>query len=152
MRDSLGSASMLTFEYEPSKKSEPCECCGGITTTLTRFVYQDGDAWAIYYARFSDKHRDRGVSALVSIGEWADGSNPAERTAFALALSADSSEHKVRVIDASESPWKNAKVIGRILDRVEALAHPLIDEVFHITDHMVEDDAPVKEFLEQGAA
>jgi hypothetical protein len=45
------------------------------------------------------------------------------------------------VIDASESPWKNAKVIGRILDRVEALAHPLIDEVFHITDHMVEDDA-----------
>ena len=143
---------MLTFEFESPKYSEPCERCGAITTTLTRFVYKDGDAWAIYYAKFCNKHPDQRVAALVSIGEWTEGSAPADRTAFAIELSADTDQYKVRVTDAAESPWKNATFIGRILDREEALRHPLIDDVFHITDHMVEEDQPLKRYLDQGAA
>jgi hypothetical protein len=38
--------------------------------------------------------------------------------------------------------------LGRILDRSEALAHDLVAEVFHITDHMVRDDQPLREYLE----
>ena len=56
---------MLRIEYEDPVESGPCECCGGTTTSLTRFVYSDGDAYAVYYARFSDSHPGREVRAAV---------------------------------------------------------------------------------------
>lgn len=138
---------MLTIEYEPAKESEPCPCCGGKTTSLTRFVHRNGDAHAIYYAKFTDNHPERVVVATVSLGEWGEGTTPEQRVAFALELRSDEANFKVSVTDAESSPWREAKIIGRTLNRNEALVHPLIKEAFHITDHMVSEDAPIKEYL-----
>lgn len=38
---------MLTIEFQPPQESEPCNCCGGRTTRLTRFVHRDGDGNAL---------------------------------------------------------------------------------------------------------
>lgn len=138
---------MLTFEFEPPSESEPCECCGGRTVALTRFVYNDGDAYAIYYARFSRDHPERVVVATVSLGEWSEDSTPDQRVAFALELRATDKEYQVGLIDAEQSPWQKAKIIGRTLNRDEALAHPRVKEAFHITDHLVIDDALIREYL-----
>jgi hypothetical protein len=54
----------------------------------------------------------------------------------------------VEVLDAAQSPWFEAKIIGRTLNRAEALKHPLLPEVFHITDHMVVEDKPLKAYLD----
>lgn len=35
-----------------------------------------------------------------------------------------------------------------MLDREESLAHELISDVFHITDHMVKDDPEIISFFE----
>jgi hypothetical protein len=142
---------MLTIECEPPVRSEPCECCGGHTTALTRFVHSDGDAFAIYYVRFSDNHEDRVVVATVSIGEWGEGSTPEQRCAFVLRLWPSGENHNVTVLDAADSPWRHVTLIGRTLDRAEALAHPLLEDVFHITDHMVSEDAPLRDYLEGGS-
>jgi Mrp family chromosome partitioning ATPase len=138
---------MLSIEFEPENQSEPCECCGGKTTSLTRFVYNDGDAYAVYYAKFSNNHPERVVVATVSLGEWGEGSTPDQRVAFALELRNSENEYQVGLIDAQFSPWQDAKTIGRTLSRDEALAHPLVKEAFHVTDHMVTDDAPIHEYL-----
>lgn len=138
---------MLTIEFEPPVESAPCECCGGRTTRLTRFVRSDGDAYAIYYALFSDGHPGRAVSVTVSIGEWGEGSTPDQRVAFALELRATDSQYQVGIVDADQSPWREATFIGRTLDRGEALAHPRIKDVFHITDHIVVEDKPVNAYL-----
>jgi hypothetical protein len=139
---------MLTFEFEPPSNSGPCECCGGQTTSLTRFVYKDGDAHAVYFARFSDNHAERLVLATVSLGSWGDGTTPDQRVAFALQIRAACSQYEVAVLDADGSPWRDVALIGRTLSRAEALAHPWLPEVFHITDHMVVDDAPLKAYLD----
>jgi hypothetical protein len=141
----------ITIEFEPPRESGPCECCGGTTTSLTRFVYKDGDAHAIYHARFSSNHPERIVKAAVSIGEWGEGSNPGQRTAFALELRAGAENYEVHVCDAAASPWSSADSLGPMLDREPALAHPLIDEVFHITDHAVLEDQPLKAYLDAPA-
>lgn len=54
------------------------------------------------------------------------------------------------IIDSEESPWRNWEILGRILDRSDALDHPLIDEVFHIADHMVSEDMELRNYLEEG--
>jgi hypothetical protein len=137
---------MLTIEFsEPS--SVKCECCGGVTLSLTRFVYDDGDAYAIYYARFGVGHEPRVVEAVVSIGEWGEGSGPWDRVAFPLRVRSGKSEYQVTVVDADESPWSGVGLLGRMLDRAEALQHERLAEVFHISDHMVQDDEPLRDYL-----
>jgi len=138
----------ITIELEPPSESGPCECCGGRTTALTRFVYKDGDAHAIYYARFSDNHPERRVTLAVSIGEWGEGSSAAQRTAFALELRSGPESYEVSVCDAATSPWCGAELLGPMLDRDAALAHPMIDAVFQITDHAVARDEPLKAYLD----
>ena len=138
---------MLTIEFEPPKK-ENCDCCGGITTRLTRFVYQDGDAFAVYNAVFSDNHPEREVKAVVGLGEWGDGTTPEQRRAFSLILRENESRYEVMILNAEESPWRDAQILGQMLNRDEALAHPWIKDVFHITDHMVTDDPELKAYFE----
>lgn len=138
---------MLTIEFEPPQESDPCPCCGGRTIALTRFVHRNGDAHAIYYARFSHNHPERVVVATVSLGEWGEGTTPEQRVAFALELRSNGSEYQVGLIDAEYSPWRGAKVIGCTLNRSEALAHPLVEEAFHITDHMVTEDVQIREYF-----
>jgi hypothetical protein len=137
---------MLTIEFsEPT--SMKCECCGGITKSLTRFVYEDGDAYAIYYARFGVAHEPRVVEAVVSLGEWGEGSGPWDRLAFPFRLRATESEYQVTVVDPGESPWQGVTLLGRMLDRAEALQHEQLKEVFHISDHMVRDDQLLRDYL-----
>jgi hypothetical protein len=149
MRKSIASANgnrMLTIEFSEST-SVKCECCGGVTRSLTRFVYEDGDAYAIYYARFGVAHEPRVVEAVVSIGEWGEGAGPWDRVAFPLRVRSAESEYQVTVVDSDESPWRGVTLLGRMLDRAEALQHERLTEVFHISDHMMRDDQELREYL-----
>ena len=137
---------MLTFEFEVPNRSR-CDCCGGMTVSLTRFVFEDGDAHAVYYARFGEQHEPRVVEAVVSIGEWGEGTGPWDRVAFPLRLRAVETEYQVTVVNTAESPWQGVALLGRMLDRDEALAHEWLAAVFHVTDHMVVDDQAIREYL-----
>jgi len=142
---------MLKIEFETPNVST-CKCCGGQTTSLTRFVYRKNDAHAVYYASFSDNHLDRLVDVVVSLGEWGDNSTPAQRRAFALTIRASDTQYVVTLVDAKQCPWRDTELIGRVLDREQALADPWIKMVFHVTDHIVTEDIPVKRYLGGRAA
>ena len=137
---------MLTVEF-----SEPnyfaCDCCGGHTTSLTRFVYKNNHAYAIYYATFADAHPGHHVDAVVSLGDWGEGADPSTRRAFSLRIRAGAEQYEVMVTGPDDCPWRDAKLIGPVLTRDEALAHPWLPEVFHISDHIVAEDEPVKSYL-----
>ena len=140
---------MLKLEFNAPSMSS-CSCCGGTTTRLTRYVYRDGDAFAIYYAAFSDNHEPRVVRTIISIGSWG-GSDvddvPSDRVAFAMDIYSRPENFEVSVIDGSASLWADVELLGRKLDREQALAHPWIKDAFHVTDHMVTEDEPLKTFL-----
>ena len=78
----------ITIELADRIDDGNCPCCGRKTTTLTRFVYADGDAHGVYYAGFTDEHPDRIVSVALSLGEWGEGSEAKDRVAFALRIRA----------------------------------------------------------------
>jgi hypothetical protein len=115
-------------------------------------VHKDGVAHAAYYARVADSHPQRVASILLGLGAWGDGTTETQRRSFALEMRKGTQGFEVKVVDAVSSPWPRAKVLGRTLDRAEALADPLIDEVFHITDHMVTEDAFIREYFKRADA
>ena len=83
----------------------------------------------------------------MSLGDWSDDAGPEDRVAFGLVMRADESNHLVTVVDPHESPWQRIRVIGRMLNREEALTHQWIDDVFHITNHMATDDPEIKSYF-----
>ena len=73
------------IEFEEPEESV-CDCCGGATTSLTRFVTRDGDAFAVYFAKFSNNHPEGWVSVLVGLGDWSEDTDSSQRTAFAFRI------------------------------------------------------------------
>lgn len=137
---------MIEIKFEEPKR-EVCECCGNTTTRLTRFVYRDGDAFAVYYVLFTNGHEDKVAYSLIGLGDWGEGAEPEMRTAFAVNIWDDDDNWAVTVTDKAESPWSHVEFMGKILDREAALNHPWIKYVYQITDHIVVEDKPVMEFF-----
>ena len=136
------------FEIELTEpKYSPCQCCNGRMTNLTRFVTKDGDAFAIYHATIAERHPELGAYLAIGIDDDWSKSESSSRVAFACWLSLAENELRVSVTNAAESPWNESKVLGRMFDRDQALANPLIDEVFHLTDHIVEQDPVIRELF-----
>jgi hypothetical protein len=137
---------MIHLDLEPPTEHR-CDCCGGVTVSLTRFVQGEEETLGAYYARFGRDHPDRVVEALVSIGPWGEGTGPWDRVAFPLRVWVDGDQYQVGLVDAAESPWGDVQIFGRILDRAEALEDVRVKEVFHIADHMVVEDPPLHDYL-----
>lgn len=136
---------MIKIEFEePSFKK--CECCDKETINLTRFVYQDDDAFAIYYLQFTKEHSEKIVTGIISIGDWGTDEEPKNRFAFPFKIWLSESDYQIGLIDKEESPWQH-DLLGNILDRNTALEHPSIKDVFHITDHIVVDDNIIVEYF-----
>jgi len=128
---------------EPSFST--CDCCGGTTTRLTRFVTREGTAFAIYYAHFSNNHPDGYVSVLAGFGSWDEGTSPKERTAIAFRIWTNETGYQVGLVDADDY-WET-DLLGIRLTRDEALASHWRQEVFDLSDHIVECDMPVVDYL-----
>lgn len=137
---------MINIEFEEPQSVE-CECCGGFTTKLVRYVSQNDTAYAVYLASFTPGHEDKVVHVVVGLGKWGEDASPAERTAFAVKIWDNDDQWAVSVLDKDESPWGGVEFLGKVLNRDEALSHPWISEVFHITDHIVAEDRPIIEYF-----
>ena len=61
----------------------------------------------------------------------------------------DGDNYQVGIVNAAESPWSYVTFLGKILDREEALDHEWMKDVFHITDHMVENDTEIVRFFSE---
>jgi hypothetical protein len=138
---------MLSLECNPPTEGEPCACCGGRTTSLVRYVRKDGFAHAIYIARYSDNHPDREVGAVVMLGPWGEGTSAQDRSAFLLRIREKAGRFQVMVDDANMAGVDVSGMASHRLTREQALAHPMVREVFAVSDLIVAQDANVIEYF-----
>jgi hypothetical protein len=138
---------MITIEMADKKEVGTCPCCGGIATKLTRFVYKNENAYAIYFALYTDIHPEKHILVTISLGKWDDNTPSETRTAFSLLIRPQKDKYDIEIIDREESPWKNSRIIGKTLTRKDALKHPLIKEVFNIVDHIIQDDYELIDYI-----
>ena len=136
----------LAIEYDEPLNVE-CECCGAQETRLTRFVKRDGAAYAVYLVRYTEGHGVRQAYAMISLGTWWVDGVPPDRVAFAFCISDTNDEYQLQVIDANQLAWHKSEILGRKLNRDEALGHSWLPEVYQLFDYMVHHDAPLHAFL-----
>ena len=83
----------------------------------------------------------------MAIGEWDDESTSKDRVCFGVEAKENKEEILFRVLSSNESPWGNTDLLGKILDRKEALAHELIDEAFAILELIIKCHPGIKHYL-----
>jgi hypothetical protein len=135
--------SSIEIEFPDAVISRPCECCGGVTTTLNRFVKIEGEPSAIYHLRLSDNHPDQLVLGLIGIGMFGEGTSDEHRVAFAFSLRPEG----IMVIDAEESKWPNSSILGRKLSRDEAMSRSELPTLYDIVDCIYAQDESLRSYL-----
>ena len=139
---------MFTLEIGENEKTLRCHCCGESGSTGHGFVYRDGSAYGIYYVAWSRAHPDRGVSLAMAVGEWDDGTTTAQRTCVGVEAYERETEILFRFISPAASPWPNTELLGPMLDRESAVAHPLRSEFLDLCDVIVRGHPAVASFLD----
>lgn len=138
-----------TFDIEIGENRKPsiCSCCGRESSVGHGFVYKGGDAYAVYYAGWTPGHPDKKVSFAIALGKWDDNSTSADRTCFGIEVYEGKEEILFRVINPDESPWGNTDLLGEMLSRQDALDHPLLQEVFAITEKVIRGHDTIRQYL-----
>jgi hypothetical protein len=98
------------------------------------FVNDENRAYAVYVAGYTHGHPIG--SLLISMGESGETSTPEQRFAVPIKVKVHEGAPSMMVGGPGDCVWNDTDILGRILDRPEALAHPRIKEVFHIADHV----------------
>lgn len=130
-------------------KASRCACCGGLSVRLTRFVERDGDAFAVYYAAYSNHREHNELAMLISLGEWAEGSVESDRVAFYCRVHPNERAYQVMLGDAADSPWSEAKIIGNKLSAEDARKHPWKATAFEVLDEALAKDRALRGFLDR---
>lgn len=144
--------SRITIELGDGQTAATCECCGRRAPSVVGFAYRDDDAYAVYYAGWTEGHESRGVMAIIGIGDWSDDGTPEARRSFGLRMWEDDEGIKFTVLDPAESRYGENKFLGSMLSRAAALADPEVSEIFHIAEHIAQDDDRVRNALATGSA
>jgi hypothetical protein len=138
------------YEIELSApRSSRCDCCDGLSVRLTRFVHRDGDAFAVYFASYSNNHPETELAMLIVLGEWGDESDASQRAGFYCRVRPSGESYEVMLGDAADSPWKDADLVGQKLSRAEAIRHPWKATAFEVLDEAFEQDPSLHGFMER---
>ncbi len=95
----------ITIEPGEAKESTYCECCGNKTETVYGFVYNNNDAYAVYFASWTIGHLERGVTMAIGLGGWAEGGIPDQRRSVGFECRTTEDQIQFAVIDPEQSLW-----------------------------------------------
>jgi hypothetical protein len=136
----------ITIDLGDGDTYATCDCCGQRAPSVVGFVYEDGNAFAVYYAGWTEGHR-RIISLTIGIGDWSDEATPQDRRSFGLQSWVDDSSINFEVLEPTDSRYGQNTFLGAMLSRSAALSDPEIGSVFHVAEHIVADDPRVREAL-----
>ena len=172
---------MPTFTLEEGESDAgKCDCCGKITKTIWGYISRKGLCCAVYYVSWTEGHRERGATFLISLGDW-ENEEATDRQSFALRLKMMPTGAAFMMVDAAKTQWarneaplsemslsdatqndaeENAseeketargELLGVMLSRESALVSPLKADVFAIADLILDRDKRFKPFLKPPA-
>ena len=112
-------------------------------------AYYDGSAHGVYFAGWSDGHRDQGLRMAISIGDYEEEAEPTDRVAVGLCAHLKGQHVTFDVVGPEDSPWGDYAFIGPMLPQQDALDHPYLYAFIAIAKEVVRLDDRVRTFLKE---
>ena len=124
-----------------------CECCGTEKNRVWGFVSRNGDAHAVYYALLNVTEDEPRVGLTLSVGPWWEDTDPSNRSWVHLNVWSEDDGVHMNIRDPKESnfyPWPKG---GKPLNREDAKASSIIQEIWDVADYVVDSDPAVSSYL-----
>ena len=114
--------SALSIEPAPEVADRVCADCGRPFSSVHGFLYDEGDAYAIYHALLQTEHPSTVADIALSFGSWDEGATGDDRSRVGVRVWPEGEELKMHITDTSESAWGDSENFGRMLSRRDVLS------------------------------
>ena len=126
---------------ERSVRSKDCPRCGTSFEHVTGFVHDEGGAHAVYFAA-CHRHPEPEAQIDVVLGTWGT-DDASDHVAFSCRLRQDGA----MLVDATIATDADDDILGRRLERDEALMHPSLEGFWDIVDLLTRRDPTIARHL-----
>jgi hypothetical protein len=137
----------LSIEPAPEVTEQACAHCGRPFWNVHGFLYDEGDAYAVYHALLQTEHPSTAADIALSFGRWDDDATGDDRSRIGLQVWPDGDELKMHITDPNESAWGDSEDFGRMLPRSEVLGTDRQDEALRAVEFVIAHDPRVAEHL-----
>lgn len=133
---------MLEIEPGAQVAEGTCPDCGKPVTRVTGFIYNDGQAHAVYYAScYHHAGHEVWIDAVFS-PTWDEYTDDHFTFGCRVGSIEGQTEPAASLVPAAAA-WGESRVFGHKLSRDEALAHPMLSEFWALVDHVLTHDKVV---------
>jgi hypothetical protein len=139
----------VALSIEPGLEIQQTVCsdCGRPFSTVHGFLYEDGDAYAVYHALLQREHPSTEVALALSFGSWDEDATGETRSRVAVRVWPEADELRMQIEDPDQSPWDDSDMFGRMLGRKAVVDGALRREVLSSAEFVVTHDQRVQAHL-----
>lgn len=139
--------SALSIEPAPEVTEQACAHCGRPFSSVHGFLYEEGNAYAVYHALLQTEHPSAVADIALSFGLWDEDATGADRSRVGLRVCPEGDELKMHITDPSESSWGDSETFGRMLSRREVLGTARQTEAVKTVEFVIEHDPRVADHV-----
>src|SRR4051794_33876331 len=99
----MAPASALSIEPAPEVSEQLCPDCGRPFSSVRGFLYDDGNAYAVYHALLQTEHPAAVADIALSFGSWGEDSTAHDRMRIGLQVWPEGDALKMHITDPNES-------------------------------------------------
>jgi hypothetical protein len=139
--------SALSIEPAPEVTQQVCADCGRPLSSVHGFLYDEGDAYAVYHALLQTDHPSTVADIALSFGSWDEDATGGDRSRVGLRVWPEGEELKMHITDASESAWGDSETFGRMLSRRDVVGSDRQTEALRAAEFVIGHDPRVADHL-----
>jgi hypothetical protein len=138
----------LSIEIGEDLGINACSHCGSEYSTVRGFIYDSGDAYALYFAALYPDNTDHRMALDIAMGDWEDAAPAAARLRVALEVWPQGDNINMHIHDRHNWNWSDSETFGRLLGRDEALSRADIGSYLEVADFIVTHDPRLQPYLD----
>ena len=139
--------SALSIEPAREVTQQLCADCGRPFSSVHGFLYEEGNAYAVYHALLQTEHPSTVADIALSFGSWDEDATGDDRSRVGLRVWPEGEELKMRITDAAESAWGDSETFGRMLSRSDVLSSDRRAEALAAVEFVIGHDPRVADHL-----
>ncbi|HKB93828.1 MAG TPA: hypothetical protein VKC62_06320 [Gaiellaceae bacterium] len=139
----------MAMSIEPASGVERrvCSDCGRPFSSVHGFVYEDGNACAVYHALLQTHQPSTVADLALSFGSWDEEATAADRMRVGVRVWPEQDDVMMHINDPGESSWGDSETLGKLAGRSEVLGTPLERQALQTVEFLIVHDPRIAEHL-----
>ena len=137
----------LSIEAAPEVQPRLCADCGRPFSSVHGFLYEGGNAYAVYHALLQADHPSTVADLALSFGSWDEEASAADRVRVGVRVWPEDDDLKMHINDPTDSSWGDSEAFGEMANRADVLGRPVEQDTLRAVEFVIVHDSRIREHL-----